>query len=595
MLKDKDIAEKIAKKTNDKIIEWKKCLWTWETFPIFEDDKIMLEKLSPIIWWKKFNIPYPRLSPKAREINRLMFRNERKFYNIKLENWKNEISTIHPLMRKNIINIEEFNNYDFTKHWINYSWDFFSDFKKLLIGSPYASRLVVWMQNSPYCNQEAYDKNCHLNAWWHENEDSLYNTFAIKSKDIIDNYWVFNSEVIYESINVFESNKVFFWNQIKSCFDIYFWYDLIWCKNVIFWNNLENKNYVYRNEVLDKVSWQEKYKEFKNKLKSSDWLEELKKEFGDFIKETWKKESFIEGSETSFWNIITNSKDSFYTLYWEDNENVRYINIAWNLKNCMDISSFAQWEKLYNIASWFKVYNGICSALTLACSNSFYSFWIDSTNYSFWAFWFWLKNKSYLILNKEYKKEKWEKLAIKIIEELQEKWNWWEFLDPELSPYPYNDSVAYEYYPIKKAIYLENDKITKEELLNKDWFWTIYILETKKFISKAIIDFGWEEKINTFWRTKETEINILENIKMLNSDEIPEIDFIENNGDFKTINLEKYNIFDIILICQKSKRPFRITKKEFLFYKKFSLAIPKLHYDERHIERIKQKSKIIFE
>lgn len=562
----------------EKIIETKVCKWTWEKFNIYEKDLEILEKLSPVIWWQKFLLPTPNLSPKAREINRLMFRNERNFYKIKTENWKSEISTIHPDMRKRIIDIENFNNYDFTKEWIDYTWNFLEDFRKLILKSPNQSRLIANMENSPYCNQEANNKNCYLNAWWFENEDSMYNTFATVSKDVVDNYWVFNSSIVYDSINIFSSSKVFFSTEVKDSYNCYFSYDLVWCQNVIFWSSLENKNYVFKNEVLSKEKWEEKYKEFKDKLKTRKWLNELKKEFEDFLKKAWKKEVFIESSENTYWNIIINSKSSFEVLYWNKNENIRYANIVWEVNDSMDINSFAYWDKVYNCASSGFVKSSISSSHIIYSDNIFYSFWVDSINHAFWCLWFWLKNKSYLILNKKYEKEEWEKIVQKIILELQEKWLWWKFLSPDLSPFPYNDTVAMEYYPIKKIMILEWNNIVSEKINSEDGIWTVYILEKDKFISKAIIDFWWVEKIHTYWRTKEIEVDIPKNMEKILWNEIPEIDTIDES------------ILNKAIICEKSKRPFRIVKKELEFYKKYSLPIPSLHYNERHLNRIKMKS-----
>jgi hypothetical protein len=41
------------------------------------------------------------------------------------------------------------------------------------------------------------------------------------------------------------------------------------------------------------------------------------------------------------------------------------------------------------------------------------------------------------------------------------------------------------------------------------------------------------------------------------------------------------------VICEVSKRPFRITKKELEFYRKHNLPIPRIHYDIRHLNRLK--------
>ncbi len=103
-----------------------------------------------------------------------------------------------------------------------------------------------------------------------------------------------------------------------------------------------------------------------------------------------------------------------------------------------------------------------------------------------------------------------------------------------------------------------------------------------KFISNAIIDFWWTQKIKTKWRTKETEININDYNNILDIDAYTNIDEIDNN------------ILEKVLICKISKRPFRIVKKELEFYKKYEIAIPNIHYDERHKNRINKKNSAIY-
>lgn len=564
-------------------IETKVCKWTGKEFPIYEADKMMLEKLSPTIGGKVYHLPLPDLSPKAREINRLMFRNERKFYHIPLKNGKQEISTIHPELRSNIIAPHEGDTYDYTQNGIAYSGDIEKDMQQLFYTVPGSARLVVDMENSPYCNQEAGDKNCHLNAGGHDNEDCMYNTFSIHAKDSLDNYWIFKSENIYESLDIFESSKIFFSGQIKGGYNIYFWYDLIGCQNVLFWNNLENQSYVYKNEVLSKEVWQETYSKFKQQLQSYEGLQQLKKEFELFLQTSGKKEVFIEGSENSYGNIITNSKDSFSVLYGQENQNIRYGNILWEATDSMDINSFACGSKLYDIASSYQVTHSTNSGLVLESSNCHYCLSVSNIHFAFASYGFGLKNKSHLILNTVYPKDEWELQVQKIIEELQQKWKWGRFLSPDLSPYPYNDSTAMEYHPIQKAVYMDGGTMLKEETIRENGNGTVYILEPEKFISKAIIDFGGEEKVKTHWRTKETEINIPKNAQTISWNEIPEIS--ETTDD----------ILAQVIICERSGRPFRITKKELEFYKKHGLPIPRLHYDERHFNRIQKKTTKIFE
>ena len=76
----KEVYEFIAQQTQDPIVERRTCRWTGEQFPLFQGDIDLLDKLSPTIDGKKFPLSLPTLCPRARQINRMCFRNERRFY-----------------------------------------------------------------------------------------------------------------------------------------------------------------------------------------------------------------------------------------------------------------------------------------------------------------------------------------------------------------------------------------------------------------------------------------------------------------------------------------------------------------------------------
>jgi len=84
------------------------------------------------------------------------------------------------------------------------------------------------------------------------------------------------------------------------------------------------------------------------------------------------------------------------------------------------------------------------------------------------------------------------------------------------------------------------------------------------------------KKIKCFYRTKEQEINIPENMDIIFAKDLPD-------------NIDEVNdsILEKAIICEITKRPFRISKKELEFYKKHSLPLPKTHYDIRHLNRLK--------
>ena len=66
-----------------------------------------------------------------------------------------------------------------------------------------------------------------------------------------------------------------------------------------------------------------------------------------------------------------------------------------------------------------------------------------------------LMHKEHCILNKQYTKEEYEKLAPKIIEHMKKTEEWGQFFPAEMSAFGYNETVAQDYFPMKKEEVLE--------------------------------------------------------------------------------------------------------------------------------------------
>ena len=133
-------------------------------------------------------------------------------------------------------------------------------------------------------------------------------------------------------------------------------------------------------------------------------------------------------------------------------------------------------------------------------SNVYYS--IDIQNCEEVLLCVWLKNKKYCIFNKIYEKEDYFTEKKKIILELQESHQWWEFLWFDMSLYPYNDTLAYNFFRVHTVIDCE----WKETLIDAGARWVVTV-SSDTFISDAILDLWWK-KIKIKWRTQTKEINI---------------------------------------------------------------------------------------
>ncbi len=68
--------------------------------------------------------------------------------------------------------------------------------------------------------------------------------------------------------------------------------------------------------------------------------------------------------------------------------------------------------------------------------------------------------KKYCILNKQYSPEDYKAMKEKIIAHMKKTGEWGEFFPATISPFPYNDTVAQDYFPM-----------SKEAVLAKGWRW----------------------------------------------------------------------------------------------------------------------------
>lgn len=143
-----------------------------------------------------------------------------------------------------------------------------------------------------------------------------------------------------------------------------------------------------------------------------------------------------------------------------------------------------------------------------------------------------LKQQSYCILNKQYTKEEYEALVPKIIEHMQETGEWGEFFDPSYSPFGYNESAAWEYFPLEKS-------------------------QTESF------HFPRYEGIPTIFPSSST---------------LP--DSIDDVDD---------TILSQAIACEAGGKAFKIIAQELAFYRKHGLPIPRISSDMRHLQRFNQK------
>jgi uncharacterized protein YbaR (Trm112 family) len=148
-----------------------------------------------------------------------------------------------------------------------------------------------------------------------------------------------------------------------------------------------------------------------------------------------------------------------------------------------------------------------------------------------------IRKGQYMILNKEYTKEEYYKIKNQIDEQMKKEDTYGQFFPSEFSPFGFNETLGYDYYPI-----------IKEEATERG--------------------FKWQEEITGTYG-KET----IKNSDIPNS--------MENVND---------EILKEILVCEDCNKNYRITKMELDFYKRMNIPLPHKDFECRHKNRMSKRN-----
>ena len=204
-----------------------------------------------------------------------------------------------------------------------------------------------------------------------------------------------------------------------------------------------------------------------------------------------------------------------------------------NVKDVYDCSNmYLKPELAYETLGTIETYNVAYCLYVFHCRNLLYCQYCFSCSDCFGCSG--LRQKKYCILNKQYTKEEYEALMPTIIKHMQSVKEFGRFFPPALSPFGYNETLAQEYLPL-----------TESEAKERGFYWRT-VTDKKPAVTKTI-----------------------------DASDLP--DTIEQIPD---------DILNWAVVCEVTKRPFRIVKQELDFYRRQRLPVPHLHPDERYDRRL---------
>jgi hypothetical protein len=241
--------------------------------------------------------------------------------------------------------------------------------------------------------------------------------------------------------------------------------------------------------------------------------------------------------ENSSGDYLYNTRDCYQCYDVGLSEELAYCDAVYDAKTCHDVSSFG--EKIERVYMSGTVGLGCFGILftfagRINCSDLLYCFDCFQSKDCFGCTS--LKRKQYCIFNKQYSQEEYEKLSAQIIEHMQKTGEWGEFFPPSMSPFGYNETVANDYFPDGK-----------ENVQKRGWHWYDKSEEKDQYLGPT---FDLPDVIS----------------------DVPE------------------NICEKILLCEESKKPFKVVPQELEFYKQQNLPIPRLCPDARHLNRFARRN-----
>lgn len=485
-------------------------------------------------YYQKLKVPEPTLCPQERVRRRMAIRNEKNLYRRKSDlSGEALISMYHPDSPFPVYLKDEWlsDKWDTMQHGREIDWNrpFFEQFYELQKLVPRANLAIFTnTENADFCNYVGDAKNCYLCFGSIFIEDCMYGN-PYYSKNCVDCFLVRKSELCYECIDCEELYNCLYLQDCYQCNDCIHGYDLKGCKNCIGCVGLRKKQYCIFNQQYSKEDYEKFSKSlaFDDKVKMAmvlEKLEELKLNHPHLT-------SVILNSEDVTGNYIFNSKNCSNCFQISQNEDCSYNIQTTTSKDCYDMNYTEENELCYEYLGNYRNYKAIFSAICYGSKEIYYCDYVTNCKNCFGCVA--LKNKEYCIFNKQYTDQEYQELLPRLIKLMQGHQEWGEFFPVKYSPFAYNESVAHDYFPLRR-----------EEALKRGYRWT----EDDKAEFKAA----------TF---------------------IPPSMIIE----------VKDSICDEILTCEVSGRSYKITQAELRFYHRMKLPIPRQHFIERHKARLAKR------
>jgi hypothetical protein len=483
-------------------------------------------------FYKKIDVPVPKLCPDCRYQRRLAIRNESSLYKRKCDLCGKDVVAIYSADKpfKQFCSAcffgDKWSGKDHGKDF-DFNRSFLEQFMELQKNVPKLNTGSINNENSEYTNFCGDCKNCYMTIASEKAEDCYYSKLCQTNKDCCDCDYLWDSALCYDCVNIHNCYNCVACIQSQNSSDCMFSYDIRSCRNCLFCYNLSNKEYY----IFNKKYSQDEYAAYKKALGAntySGYQNAFKQLHRIFVNDSIHKSFDIVSCENSTGDNLKNCKNATHCFDMQDTEDCAYCAEG-DAKDCYDCNNiYYKPELCYEIISALQLYNCKFSFYSHYCTNISYC---DACYYSTDLFGcVGLQHAKFCILNKQYSEEEYHKLVPKIIEHIKATGEYGENFPISASPFAYNETIASEWFPM-----------TREQALEKGY--------------------KWMEKDQKEYVKQNTEI----------ADDINDV---------------PDSVTKEILSCRICDKNYKLINQEVIFYKRQQLPIPRECPSCRHTKRM---------
>ncbi len=412
-------------------------------------------------FYVKINVPEPTHCPACRMQRRLAFRNERNLFRRQCDMCKKQIVATFDTDAPFPVFCPEC--------WWSDKWDpsqygrdfdfgrtFFEQMEDLMRVTPKSSVLHLNNENSDYNTLLAYSKNTYMSPGSYFMQDCFYCRKSQYCKDCVNNNLIDHCELVASSVNCKECYNGHHLINCRSCSDCAYVVDSSASQYCFMCAGIANSKFKIKNRQYSQEEYKKLVEEYMRKNP-----DDLMREFQEFSVTVPKKYQNQLNCEHSSGDYIQSCKNAIDCYDCFDLEDCKYVIESVNAKDSMDLSMHDKdIELCYECSSGGESNKNLkFSYCTIASPNSEYLYSCFYLADSFGCDGIHTRSKNQ-ILNKKYSESDYKLMRQQIVEHMMRTGEYGEFFPISISPFPYNQTLTQDYFPL-----------TREQALAKGYKW----------------------------------------------------------------------------------------------------------------------------